>query len=111
MRDFRIICLTPAGAADPAIAIAASRAGALGVLDLELALDGQAAAAALRKMERLCRSSFGVKLDGRRIDFLDAVARALPERARLVILGPGDPVALGERVRSLRAGGVEVLLE
>ena len=35
MRTFRLIALTPPGLADPSIAIAASRAGELGVLDLE----------------------------------------------------------------------------
>src|SRR6266568_4496088 len=111
MREFRIICLTPAGAADPAIAIAASRAGAWGVLDLELAFDAAAAAAALHRIDRLGRAPFGVKFDGRRAAFLDALTRDLPERARLVVLTPGNPEELAERVRGLRALGVEVLLE
>jgi len=111
MRDFQIICLTPPGSADPTIGIAATRAGALGVLDLELTLDLRAAAAALRAMDRFCRAPFGVKLDGRRTDFLDGVTGALPERARTVLLTPGDPDALAGRVRSLRAGGIRVLLE
>ncbi|OLC56437.1 MAG: hypothetical protein AUH92_00280 [Acidobacteria bacterium 13_1_40CM_4_69_4] len=111
MRDFRIICLTPAGAADPSIAIAAARAGAWGVLDLELALDATAAAAAVLRVDRLGRAPFGVKFDGRRTAFLDAVTRDLPERARLVILTPGDEEELAERVRRLRGLGIEILLE
>ena len=39
MNEFRIIALTPPGLPDPSIAIAASRAGAVGVLDLEYTED------------------------------------------------------------------------
>ena len=111
MREFRIICLTPPGPADPAVAIAASRAGSLGVLDLELASSEPDALAALGRLGRLARAACGVRLDGTRIDFQDAIVGALPDRARTVILTPGDPALLRERVRSWRALGIEVLLE
>jgi acyl transferase domain-containing protein/NAD(P)H-dependent flavin oxidoreductase YrpB (nitropropane dioxygenase family) len=111
MREFRILCLTPPGPADPAVAAAASRAGALGVLDLELCFDEPGARLALGRLERLARAACGVKLDGTRIPFLDAMARALPDRVRTVILTPGDPALLGPRIGAWRAAGIEVLLE
>src|SRR2546425_4366893 len=111
MRNSGTTCHTRGGAADPSIAIAAARAGAWGVLDLELALDATAAAAAVLRVDRLGRAPFGVKFDGRRTAFLDAVTRVLPERARLVVLTPGDEAELGEHVRRLHGLGIEVLLE
>ena len=111
MRDFRILCLTAPGAADPSVAVAASRAGALGVLDLELACDEPAALLALGRLARLARADCGVKLDGTRIPFLDAVARALPGRVRTVLLTPGDPDLLRPRIAAWRAAGVEILVE
>src|SRR5262245_12234680 len=111
MRDFRILCLTAPGAADPSVAAAASRAGALGMLDLELACDEAAALLALGRLARLARADCGVKLDGTRIPFLDAVARALPERVRTVLVTPGDPDLLRPRIAAWRAAGVEVILE
>jgi acyl transferase domain-containing protein/NAD(P)H-dependent flavin oxidoreductase YrpB (nitropropane dioxygenase family)/NAD(P)-dependent dehydrogenase (short-subunit alcohol dehydrogenase family) len=111
MRDFRFLCLTAPGAADPSVAAAASRAGALGILDLELACDEPGALLALGRLARLARADCGVKLDGTRIPFLDAVARALPERVRTIILTPGDPAFLRPRIGAWRAAGIEVLLE
>jgi len=111
MREFRIICLTPAGAADPAIAIAAGRAGALGVLDLELVSGGPEAIAGLERLGRLSRAACGVKLDGTRLDLLDIVARHLPPSVRTLILTPGDPTSLIERFRAFRGAGIEILLE
>ena len=51
--DFGFIALSPAGPADAAVAIAGSRAGALGVLNLELTVDRDAAFAELSALAEL----------------------------------------------------------
>ena len=58
MPSFRIVALTPAGLLDPSIAIAASRAGEMGVLNLEDASDSGRTAAAIG---RLARFSAGLR--------------------------------------------------
>src|SRR5262249_4946959 len=53
------LAVPPAGGADPALAIAACRAGAVGVLDLEFTAGG---ADALARLGRFTSSPYGVKL-------------------------------------------------
>src|SRR5262245_40930354 len=61
-RVFELVGSTLDGWADPAVAIAASRAGATGLLNLEHATDVQAARAALERMTAFGRGSLGVKV-------------------------------------------------
>jgi acyl transferase domain-containing protein/NAD(P)H-dependent flavin oxidoreductase YrpB (nitropropane dioxygenase family)/NADP-dependent 3-hydroxy acid dehydrogenase YdfG len=94
---FEWIVLTPPGLLDPALAAAASRSGALGVLDLEWAADGCQdggagdgdVRAAIAALERLARGPFGVKLDGGRPAFARRVLESLPAGATTVLLTPG----------------------
>lgn len=62
-RGFEILASTLAGWADPAIAIAASRAGATGILNLEDTFAAATARPALDRLARFGRGSLGVKLD------------------------------------------------
>ena len=59
----QVIVLTPPGLTDPSLAIAASRAGETGVLDLEYVHDEELALGALGKLVRYGRGA----LPGRRI--------------------------------------------
>ncbi len=59
-RDF--IVLTPVGLIDSAVAIAACRAGALGVLDLEFATDRMACQRELDRLARFAPHRFGIQL-------------------------------------------------
>ena len=54
MEPRNVIVLTPPGAPDPALAIAASRAGANGVLDLEYANDWHEVSSAIERLTK-CR--------------------------------------------------------
>jgi acyl transferase domain-containing protein/NAD(P)H-dependent flavin oxidoreductase YrpB (nitropropane dioxygenase family)/NADP-dependent 3-hydroxy acid dehydrogenase YdfG len=100
-----LIVLTPPGAADPSLAIAACRAGAGGVLDLEFCRDAAAASAALTRLARFAGRGFGVQLRAD-ADELFALLTAKPARVILV----GDSPTLPDRVHALRAAGAEVLV-
>jgi acyl transferase domain-containing protein/NAD(P)H-dependent flavin oxidoreductase YrpB (nitropropane dioxygenase family)/NAD(P)-dependent dehydrogenase (short-subunit alcohol dehydrogenase family) len=111
MRGFQLVSLTPPTSTDPSIAIAASRAGGLGVLDLELADDPCAAIEAVAMMGARGRSGLGLRLDGGRGDFLAQVTRELPRDLRTVILTPAEPAELGDHVKTLRSKNLTIVLE
>ena len=60
---FDWIVLSPGGTPDSRLAIAGSRAGAIGVLNLEFTTDADAALAELARLEALGRGRCGVLLD------------------------------------------------
>ena len=62
----RVIVLTDTRDPDPALAIAASRYGSLGVLNLEFAAASDEVLAALNHLSRHARAPFGVLLNGAR---------------------------------------------
>lgn len=86
-----IIAITPAHSVDPRIAIAAARAGELGILDLGLKSDAETASAALDKLRTMVgdRGRWGV-----RWDTLGAKSRDIDRLAALVE-GPIDVLVLG----------------
>ena len=102
MRAFGLIALTPPGLIDSSIAIAASRAGELGVLNLEYVFDEKGAHGAIARMSRYAKRVCGVKLDSNASALIDRVTSDLPEQVRMVILTPWDPEALRQQVPSLR---------
>src|SRR6478752_3358577 len=105
-----IIVLTPPGDLDPSLAIAACRAGAAGVLDLEFCTEPSVATAVLARLARFARGGFGVQLRADAAEILAAVL-AQPVRPARVILTGGDHPELPTRIGELKAGGIEVLFE
>jgi acyl transferase domain-containing protein/NAD(P)H-dependent flavin oxidoreductase YrpB (nitropropane dioxygenase family)/NAD(P)-dependent dehydrogenase (short-subunit alcohol dehydrogenase family)/acyl carrier protein len=106
-----LIVLTPSGAAEPSLAIAACRAGACGVLDLEYAPDATPQAslqAALTRLARFAGPAFGVQL---RADSAELFALVAPFKPACVILAGADSPHLAACVRELKAAGIEVLRE
>jgi acyl transferase domain-containing protein/NAD(P)H-dependent flavin oxidoreductase YrpB (nitropropane dioxygenase family)/NAD(P)-dependent dehydrogenase (short-subunit alcohol dehydrogenase family)/acyl carrier protein len=102
-----LIVLTPAGGTDPSLAVAAGRAGAAGVLDLEHATRPELASAALARLARFLPESFGVQLRADADELFPLLEAHRPAR---VVLAGGDLIRLEARVRELRATGVEVLV-
>src|SRR5437899_1032440 len=98
MKPFEIIVLTPPESADPSVAIAAGRAGALGVLNMELLQDPQAAKAALSAMSRHARRETGIKLNGASTDLIHRLTPELPASVHFIILTAGDESSLPESV-------------
>ncbi len=111
MKRFQFACLTPPGTTDPAIAIAATRAGAIGLLDLGLARDAREAIAALELFERHGREGRGVRLDAHREDLFATMVAALSPGIRLAVLMPHGRGVLREQVDLLRSKGLTVGLE
>ncbi len=108
---FRLVAITPSGLPDASLAIAASRAGELGVLDLEYTDDARAALDAVAKLAQHARNEFGIKVAGDERGMLAEVVSSLPEGLRVVILTPSDPNRLQAQVEMLRHLGVRAILE
>ncbi len=111
-RWFQIIVLSPPGLVDPSLAIAASRAGEIGILDLEYAQDKEAAGEALRRLAWYGGDRIGVKLNGRPSHLFTGGISALPHSLSFVILTYSDPDQLLQyELEGLRREGRSILLE
>lgn len=106
-----LVCLTLPGYPDPGIAIAASRAGALGVLDLEYTRDLDAALRALARLARLGRGDLGVKIDLSNHHFASAVLHELPPEIDTIFMVRPSIATLPEHIQDLRHTGRRVLVE
>jgi acyl transferase domain-containing protein/NAD(P)H-dependent flavin oxidoreductase YrpB (nitropropane dioxygenase family)/NAD(P)-dependent dehydrogenase (short-subunit alcohol dehydrogenase family) len=109
--DFSLVALTPPAMLEPSIAIAASRAGALGVLDLEFADDERAAQQAVDKLARHTQQPCGVKLAGGTEQLTGAILGRLPDAVGTVLLTPDHPDNLLRHVETLHRQSRKVLLE
>jgi acyl transferase domain-containing protein/NAD(P)H-dependent flavin oxidoreductase YrpB (nitropropane dioxygenase family)/NAD(P)-dependent dehydrogenase (short-subunit alcohol dehydrogenase family) len=96
---------------DPAIPIAACRAGALGVVDLELATSMAAIAGVLAKTAEAAPAPFGVRLAGYEPELSAAIVADLPDAAATVIFSSGYGADLVDLLQRLKAAGKRVLLE
>ncbi|MCI0704499.1 MAG: acyltransferase domain-containing protein [Planctomycetia bacterium] len=104
-----LIVLTPLGAADPSLAIAAGRAAARGVLDLEMCRDRAVASKLLAQLARFVHTNFGVQLPADSAELFSLFTNTIKPSS--VILAGADHPDLPERIRSLRELGIEVLRE
>ena len=111
MRSFQLIVLTPPGLTDPAIAVAASEAGAWGVLDLEHCNDETSALQAVNDLARSVSGLCGIKVSGRRKEFLSLAVQSLPQRIGIVILTAAHGDEVGSAIQLLQSRGVTVLWE
>ena len=111
--EFSLIALTLPGSCAPAVAIAASRAGALGVLDLEYVPDAQEALNAVTELVRQARSTSGVRLALPAADAADDLLPRLPDAVGVVLLSPAGcpPDELARQVEALHRRSRQVLLE
>ena len=111
MPRFQVIALTLPGMLNPAVAIAGSRAGALGVMDLEYARDTSLAIDAIKKLCRYAKGEFGIKLRSADSEFFDEVIRNVPDGLKAVLLTFGDGQKLRRQVAALHRRKLAVLLE
>jgi acyl transferase domain-containing protein/NAD(P)H-dependent flavin oxidoreductase YrpB (nitropropane dioxygenase family)/NAD(P)-dependent dehydrogenase (short-subunit alcohol dehydrogenase family) len=110
MELLETIAVTPAGAADASLAIAACRAGALGVLDLEYATDAAQAADALARLERFTTGPIGIKLGPHSGEILSRPPTT-PGRLGTVLLAGGEHAEAQAWIDQLRARGIRTLWE
>ena len=111
VQAFQVIALTIPGFIDPSIPIATSRAGELGVLNLEHTQDEKAAHDAIVRMAHYAARGCGIKLDSGAPTFVDHVIRDLPKQVEVVILTWSDADALRQQVAALHQRHLTVLLE
>ena len=103
-----LIVLSPAGATDPSLVIAACRAGAWGVLDLEFS-DLASATAALTRVSRFVPDQFGVQLRADAAHLFPLLSEFKP--ARVILAGATRTEDLAARVQALKAANISVLRE
>jgi acyl transferase domain-containing protein/NAD(P)H-dependent flavin oxidoreductase YrpB (nitropropane dioxygenase family)/NAD(P)-dependent dehydrogenase (short-subunit alcohol dehydrogenase family) len=109
MARFEAIVLTPAGSGDAAIAIAACRAGARGLLDLEYSPATDLAG--LQQLERFTSGPFGVKFGRYGAELVERLCHRPPARLAWVLLAGGEHAELPRWIQALRSLPVQVLLE
>ena len=102
MPDLELLALTPPDNCDPGVAIAACRAGALGVLDLELTCDAAAAVSAVQTLARYAPAPFGVKLGRQCGAILAALLAECPPRPAWVIFAGGEQPKLPQHIEACR---------
>ncbi len=110
---FRVIVLTPAALGDPALAIAALRAGHLGVLNAELPLAPGALEAGLARLAATAAAtdqSFGLALSDP-MEGAALVGRHAGQGLSTLILPAEAALAAPEALTAIRAAGIAVLLE
>ena len=110
-KEFKLLGCTPPGFLDPAIAISTSRAGGLGILNLEYAEDERAAMAAISKLAKYAVNECGIKIDGMAEKLFAGLIPQLPDKIKTVILTAAGSERLQAQVRALRKEGLLVLLE
>jgi len=110
MDPHHLIVLTPNGAADSAIAIAACRAGAMGTLDLEYASAHYDPSPSLSRLAEFGRRPFGVLI---RSDNLPLISRVLAAETKpaFIILAGRHPDELGATIDRIRTAAIDVLRE
>lgn len=111
MSDFTIFVLTPAGWGDPALAIAACRAGAAGILDAELATDGARTIVALDRLAQHARTGYGIRLSTVDAPLAACLQAHAGHGLAWLIVDPALAQAQPALLTSLRAAGVQVLAE
>src|SRR5688572_24305952 len=102
-----IVAGNPEGCPDPGVAIAASRWGATGLLNLE-GVPSATAQAALARLLEFGRGTLAIKLDA---PAGDALAAALPDRVALVILATSAYAEWPALARVLAGDGRRILCE
>ncbi|UGS36425.1 type I polyketide synthase [Capillimicrobium parvum] len=105
---FELAALGPAGLLDPAIAIAASRAGGAGLVDLTRGSDGARRAAVAALLEHGRSGRCGARFDARDAPSL---ARWLPDELRWLAIAADDPVAAGSAIAAFAGHPALVLVE
>jgi acyl transferase domain-containing protein/NAD(P)H-dependent flavin oxidoreductase YrpB (nitropropane dioxygenase family) len=101
-RAFEFAVVAPPLWPDPALAIAGSRAGALGIVDLELSTEPRRAAGLVRRLASLPRLTFGLRLDGARPELAAHLLAGAPPNVSTVILTATAETALTHLVDAVR---------
>ena len=110
MRPFEFIALTPSGSAEPALAIAAQRAGGIGILNLDYTTLDKAEKA-IAKLARYTQDNVGVRFSLQDAEFVTAVIDQLPPCVSIVVLAQIDQTTAPSIIASLQATGRQLWIE
>ncbi len=111
MHTFQTLVFTPVGSHDPSLAIAATRAGAIGVFDAELGTPAAAWHAGLSALVRAGCNGFGIKLASLHDADVPVLTAFAAQGLRWVLLGATAVGIQLPAVRQLRAAGLAVMAE
>ena len=107
-----ILVFTPSGLADPALAVAASRAGAVGILDLEQSTQPSPGLEALERLGRERAAACGVFLPSSPNLFVEWTRAELPKNVTIAIIsGSLDRDEIRSAMQRFHRRGLEVLVE
>ncbi|MDG2051851.1 MAG: SDR family NAD(P)-dependent oxidoreductase [Myxococcota bacterium] len=109
--DFSTFVLNPTGSCDATWAIAACRAGALGVLNVDLVEDDEAIHRQLKHLAASTRSGFGLKIDRLSAARLEAVQAFGVLGLERLIVDTASVSVHREALSQLRQQGIEVIAE
>ncbi|WP_425259604.1 SDR family NAD(P)-dependent oxidoreductase [Rubrivivax sp. RP6-9] len=111
MHKFQTLVFTPSGSHSATLAIAAARAGAVGILDAELDTTAAQWQAGLAEMAQAGCSGHGVKLATLSDTDVQALLAGAGQGLRWVLLGAAVAGSRLPAVRQLRAAGLAVMVE
>ncbi len=107
---FGFMVVTPPGTPQPALAIAGSRAGVLGVLNLEFARDEAVVLSVVQQLIAHGSDHLGVLLDGEAYDLLAAILGVASSALGTVVLTASAPEHLDAMVGSIHQSGRQAYL-
>ncbi len=111
MVEFTKFVYTPAGSADATLAICASRAGGVGVLNGELASDLPALLQALESLASHARAAYGIKVDAVSDSLFSAVRRHAGLGLQWLIVDAEILTGCAALIAQIRGTGAKVLVE
>jgi acyl transferase domain-containing protein/NAD(P)H-dependent flavin oxidoreductase YrpB (nitropropane dioxygenase family)/NAD(P)-dependent dehydrogenase (short-subunit alcohol dehydrogenase family) len=111
MNSFLFFVLTPPNHNDASLAIAASRAGEVGVYNAEFHRDAQSVECALDQLAKYARNPYGVRLGNVEQQILDTVLKRVDGGLRWAVLDAGDAQRCREWVKAFQQRGGRVLIE
>jgi acyl transferase domain-containing protein/NAD(P)H-dependent flavin oxidoreductase YrpB (nitropropane dioxygenase family)/NADP-dependent 3-hydroxy acid dehydrogenase YdfG len=112
MKGFRFLIFTPAGHDDPSLAIAASRAGNIGIFNAECHPDTKPVIKALERLAEFVHDSYGLKL-GRNTpaDLLDYILDRYSKGLHWVVFDAESVPEYNQWISAYRKAGGRVLAE
>jgi NAD(P)H-dependent flavin oxidoreductase YrpB (nitropropane dioxygenase family) len=111
MAEFTTFAFTPAGLCNADLAIAACRAGGVGIVNGEMQADSGPARRALDTLAGAVGSAYGIKLDSIDADMAAALRAHGQGGLRWLIIDAGLVSAQRELLQELRLAGAKVLAE
>ena len=111
MSKFQKIVYTPAGSIDATLAIAACRAGGIGVLNAEFCHDEAAVIEQLHRLARYGESPFGLKLDASSASLLASLIPYVERGLQWLVVDQALLASAGETLKTLRTAGIYLLGE